>query len=648
MKTTLKRGIGRAGGANGNGRAVLPPAVLAPVNRYRQPSPRRSMWAWIGRVLTWLLALVLLVALGAAGGAYLYYNESVAAVSAHSKDVKVAAKHLDIPLPGQPTIALVVGYDKRKGKEAEINGQRSDTLMLLRADPTDDSISMLSFPRDLRAEIRCPNRAPYVDRINAAYGECGSRGSLETVKALTGLPVNYLVTVDFHGFKQIVDRVGGVWVDVDRRYFNKNVGTSETNFADINLWPGYQKLNGRRALEYVRYRHTDSDLYRIARQQQFVKAMKQQVSKNFSVFKALKVVGAITRNVEIGQPEGSGSLGKAIKSYALFAYGLPSGRFFQSKIEGLQDYDPAGAQVYAPETSIHSAVQEFTNPDVEAPEKATAAALGRKGARRTAPPADRTSVSVLNGNGRAGAASNAAFALTQRGYKIVLPPNGKLRNAPSFDYFHTKIYFDRTQPSSKLAAEKLAKFFPDADVDQIPIELVDLTGGAMVTIVVGQTFENELAAAPVDKTPKREPPAVRADPGQSRDLLKKAQRKVGFKLLVPTVIEEGSYIDREVPIRVYSFKRGEPTVRLTFLSNADASAYWGIQMTAWDDAPTLQQPNSKQVLKGREYELYYNGPHLHMVVLRDNGATYWVVNTILDKLSNETMLAIAKGLKPLR
>src|SRR5204863_3554164 len=181
---------------------------------------------------------------------------------------------------------------------------------------------------------------------------CGSKGTLDTVKHLTGLPINYLITVDFHGFKQVVDKVGGAWVDVDRRYYNRNVGTIETNFANIDLKPGYQKLNGQQALDYVRFRHTDSDLYRLARQQQFVKAMKEQVSKNFSVWKALGIVGAITRNIEVGQAEGSGSLGKAIKSYALFAYGLPAGHFFQSKLEGLENYDPAGAEVVATTEAI--------------------------------------------------------------------------------------------------------------------------------------------------------------------------------------------------------------------------------------------------------------------------------------------------------
>ena len=76
--------------------------------------------------------------------------------------------------------------------------------------------------------------------------------------------------------------------------------------------------------------------------------------------------------------------------------------------------------------------------------------------------------------------------------------------------------------------------------------------------------------------------------------------------------------------------------------------YWGIEETDWGDAPVARRPNEVVTRSGgRDYELYYSGPKLHMVVCRDRGDTYWVSNTLLDKLSNETMLAIAKGLRPL-
>ena len=87
------------------------------------------------------------------------------------------------------------------------------------------------------------------------------------------------------------------------------------------------------------------------------------------------------------------------------------------------------------------------------------------------------------------------------------------------------------------------------------------------------------------------------------------------------------------------------TVRLTYRTGA--LEYWGVQMTDWDEAPVLAESNAARTIGGRRYELHFTGPKLHMVVLRHEGATYWVVNTLLDSLSNETMLEIAKGLKPL-
>ena len=134
---------------------------------------------------------------------------------------------------------------------------------------------------------------------------------------------------------------------------------------------------------------------------------------------------------------------------------------------------------------------------------------------------------------------------------------------------------------------------------------------------------------------------------RSVDLLRQHRREIPFPLMVPTKIERSSWIDRELPIRVYSIdpEKEHKAVRLTY--RMGSNEYWGVQMTDWDDAPVLAGRNFVRRIAGRRYELYYNGPRLHMVVLRTDGATYWVVNTLLDRMSNETMIAIAKGLKPL-
>src|SRR5437764_791017 len=112
----------------------------------------------------------------------------------------------------------------------------------------------------------------------------GTRGGMllaaETIKkqVFPGLVLNAIVDVNFKGFIKVVDALGCAYVNVDHRYFNQNLGTTETNFTSINLQPGYQKLCYENALNYVRYRHTDSDFVRVARQQDFVRSLREQIS----------------------------------------------------------------------------------------------------------------------------------------------------------------------------------------------------------------------------------------------------------------------------------------------------------------------------------------------------------------------------------
>ncbi|HUH15751.1 MAG TPA: LCP family protein [Gaiellaceae bacterium] len=642
----MKRGIGRGAVVNGGGRPVLPPGALSPITIYRQPEPpRRSRWATVRTVFAWAL-VALLVAIGsAAGGAYLWFHQSVAEVVASTPDVQVAAERLDVALPGQPATALVVGYDQRAG-DGEGMQFRSDTVMLVRADPKTKSVSMLSFPRDLWVEIHCPDQPSFNGRINGAYSECGTKGTLETVRELTGLPINYLITVNFRGFRQLVDAIGGVWIDVDRRYFNDRGG--DFGYATINLFPGYQKLGGYQALDFVRYRHSDSDLYRVARQQLFLRAFKEQIKASTGPLQLPEVIKTITKNVEVGVGGSDELDGKTVLRYALFAYSLPPGHFFQSKLEGLEEN--ASFDILAPEANVRKAVQEFSHPDVESPQKATAVALGEKpkpDANR-APPPSETAVTVLNGNGITGSAGTASYLLSQRGYQMVYPPDGKNANAPNWEYFDTRIHYDESQPGAEAAAKKLAVLFATDDVVPLEPAIEPLANGALLTVVVGQTFHGTLAEAPVDKTPQKQEANVTPGTDASIAYLRERAPKLPFETMVPTVLERSSWIDRERPVRMYRIdpEGKHKTIRLTYRTGT--SEYWGVQMTDWEEAPILSERNVTRKIGGRTYELHYTGPKLHMVVLRQGGATYWVVNTLLDSISNETMLEIAKGLKPLK
>ncbi|HUK93499.1 MAG TPA: LCP family protein [Gaiellaceae bacterium] len=653
MKTTLKRGIGRGAAVNGNGRAVIPPGTLSPVTLYRQPPPSRPGVAkTIGKFFLWLIVLLLIVVAGLVGGFYLWAHESAKALGCSSITCKRAQPSLaTIPDAHHPTVALVVGYDHRAGDGN--SPSRSDTMMLIRADPTTKTISLLSFPRDLVVPIYCPSKthtgppSSYgTGRINSAYAFCGASGALETVKHLTGVPVNYLISVNFLGFIAVVNKLGGIWMDVDRRYYNKNVGTQLTDYANIDLQPGYQLMDGKHALQFVRFRHTDSDLYRLARQQEFVSAMRQRVADSLGPQSLVGIVNTIADHhyIEIGVGGGGHLDLNTILRYASFAYHLPHGRVFQTKIDNLT----VGNEVYAPQSSISAAVQSFLSPDVEAPATQTAVALGRKIHHKFTLPPSQVSLTVLNGNGIAGSAANASYLLGQKGYRIILPPTNQPANAPSWNYFHSKVYFDpRRAANGRSSAQRIARLVGSADVAPMPPKIATLSNGALTVLVVGSTFHDQLTPIVLPTMPVRQPPNIRVDPGETRPSLFRLKKRMPFRLQLPTVLERNSYFDSglgETPVRVYQLG-GSPTVRLTY--RMGANEYWGIQESPWVDAPILADKSLTQWVGGRRYDLYYSGSQLHMVVLRTGGASYWVVNSLLNALSNETMLAIARGLRPM-
>jgi hypothetical protein len=116
------------------------------------------------------------------------------------------------------------------------------------------------------------------------------------------------------------------------------------------------------------------------------------------------------------------------------------------------------------------------------------------------------------------------------------------------------------------------------------------------------------------------------------------------------VLEGSSSLDNQygdMPMRYYwiDHRGGHKAVVLVFRTGGNA--YWDVEETNWNDAPILGDKSFHHNLGGREFDEYWNGSHLHMIVLRAHGATYWVENSLLDELSNETMLAIAEHLKPL-
>ncbi len=185
---------------------------------------------------------------------------------------------LDDVDPGGPQTILLLGSDRRFVDIATKSPARSDTIILLRLDPSRGATAVMSIPRDLRVDIPGHGRR----KINEAYALGGPKLTVQTVRKLLGVPINHVVNVNFGGFQRAVNRLGCVYADIDRRYFNDNSGPQQ--YAVIDVEAGYQRLCGKAALEYVRYRHADNDVVRGARQQDFLRQAKAQigVSKLFS------------------------------------------------------------------------------------------------------------------------------------------------------------------------------------------------------------------------------------------------------------------------------------------------------------------------------------------------------------------------------
>ena len=170
-------------------------------------------------------------------------------------------------LSGKKNI-VVMGCDTRKD-----DAGRSDTLFVVMLDKSSKNAALLSVPRDTRVKIKGHGW----DKINAAFAYGGQKLTRETVQEFLGIKLHNYVVVDFQGFKDLVDVIGGVDINVEKRmyYYDPYDG------FEIDLRPGVQHLDGKTAMQYVRYRDEEGDIGRIRRQQKFIMALYRQIaSKN--------------------------------------------------------------------------------------------------------------------------------------------------------------------------------------------------------------------------------------------------------------------------------------------------------------------------------------------------------------------------------
>lgn len=234
----------------------------SPRSRRRKMRRKRS-----GRALTVFLVVLLLFS-GLIYAGYQFTSALIAPVTADEGGKQRGFFKRD---SGKETFnVLLFGTDER-GSESG----RSDTIILAVLDLEKKTAKMLSIPRDTRVEIAGEGK---VNKINYAHAKGGPVLAIETVENFLGLPVDGYVETNFAGFKEIVDTIGGVTIEVEKRMYKPE--------EDIDLQPGLQRLDGKGALAYVRWRgDAMGDIGRIERQQKFFLAVADELLQVNNIWK---------------------------------------------------------------------------------------------------------------------------------------------------------------------------------------------------------------------------------------------------------------------------------------------------------------------------------------------------------------------------
>ena len=183
---------------------------------------------------------------------------------------------------------MIMGVDER----ADDVG-RSDTLMIATLDSDKNQAALLSVPRDTRVKIKGHG----FDKINAAYAYGGRKLTQETIESLLNTHINHYIKINVHGFTKIIDALGGIDIDVEKRMYYEDPWDDDGGLY-IDLQPGMQHMDGKTAITYVRYRDEEGDIGRIKRQQNFMKAVMDKLVSPTIIPKLPAIVSAVSDSVE--------------------------------------------------------------------------------------------------------------------------------------------------------------------------------------------------------------------------------------------------------------------------------------------------------------------------------------------------------------
>jgi polyisoprenyl-teichoic acid--peptidoglycan teichoic acid transferase len=331
----------------------------------------------------------------------------------------------DVPKRKERVNILLLGVDKRP---KEVGPSRTDTMILVSIDPTTNSAAMLSIPRDLW--VRIPGYGE--ERINVAHflGDArklpgGGPGlAKKTVATLFGVPVHYYVRVNFAGFEKIIDAIGGITINVESRIYDPAYPDNNYGTLVVDIPAGVQQMDGKRALQYARSRHSTSDFDRMERQQNVIMAVKDKVmSLDIPVARIPQLLQALGDSVQTDIP-----LDRMLE-LADVARKLGSEHIKRGVIENalVTDYVTAsGAAVELPNwPQIRKLVAELfpTEGTAATPVPATPT-VG----------ANSTRIVLQNGTLNKSLAQSASNTLRQKGYNVL-----RYDSADRFDYAQTVL-----------------------------------------------------------------------------------------------------------------------------------------------------------------------------------------------------------------
>lgn len=192
---------------------------------------------------------------------------------------------------GKRINVLLMGIDARNNE----TNSRSDTMILASIDTKTNKIAMLWIPRDTRVEVK----KNHYDKINSVNYLQGPEAACKVVGDLLDIRVDHYVVTNFNGFARIVDILGGVTLDVPPNMTHYDPDPE----LGINLSPGVQRLNGKDALGYVRYRGgPTADIGRTGRQQKFVKALAEEMLQGKTILKLPELLPELVKNVHTNIP----------------------------------------------------------------------------------------------------------------------------------------------------------------------------------------------------------------------------------------------------------------------------------------------------------------------------------------------------------